>query len=194
MSEFEYDFLSLVLATVGLFFICCATVQKKPKHILEEAFGLYRGGLRDLKSSVFKRNQVVMGFLCVVLAIVANIFGTSTADSGGMLSGFGAISLVAILIASMAALGGVLNYFSRLWSKSAFRQLISEVVSESAWPLEENMPMVREIGKLLGLPPSQEDTVEGYVQRLRAHLDLPPVDIHPVSGAARSVSRLSRVT
>ena len=192
MSEFDFDFASLVLATVGFYFICCAIVQKKPKHILEEAFGLYRGGLRDLKSSVFKRNQVVMGFLCVVLAIVFNLFGASSARSTGLLDGLGAVPLVALMVGSMTALGGVLNYFSRVWSKSSFKRLVHDVVTEYDWPLEENMVLTQEIGKLLGLPQNGDDTVESYVLRLRRHLDLPiPTEAET---RRRSSSRASRVS
>ncbi|MEZ6197412.1 MAG: hypothetical protein R3F20_17070 [Planctomycetota bacterium] len=173
MSKFDFDFASLGLATIGLFFICCAIVQKKPKHILEEAFGLYRGGLRDLKSSVFKRNQVVMGFCCVVLAIVLNIFSPATGPEGGLLGDLSPFAKVAALVFFMVVLCGVLNYLSRLWSKASFKRLVYEVATEYRWPFEENMVLTREIGRLLGIVESDEDTVQSYVARIRRHLNLP---------------------
>ena len=177
MSGYDFDFLSLVLATVGLFFICCSTRQKKPKHILEEAFGIYRGGLRDLKASVFKRNQVVMGFLCVVLAIVINLFSDRGPETVGILEGMSAAAQLAVLIGLMTALGGILNYLSRLWSKAAFRRLVYEVVTEYQWPFEENMVLTKEIGRLLGITQRDDDTVEAYVSRIRNHLKIP----HPLT-------------
>lgn len=173
MSKFDFDFASLGLATVGLFFICCAVVQKKPKHILEEAFGLYRGGLRDLKSSVFKRNQVVMGYCCVVLAIVLNLASPPVTDGLGLLGGLHVGAKVLALIAAMTALCGILNYLSRIWSKAAFRRLVHDVAKEYRWPFEENMVLTREIGRLLGIEESDDDTVQTYVARIRRHLDLP---------------------
>ena len=71
---------------VGLFFICCAILQRKPKHILEELFGVYSGGLRHLKDSVFKKNQLVLGFVCILLALILNIFSRSMAAAVVMAS------------------------------------------------------------------------------------------------------------
>ena len=182
MSASDYDFISLALATVGLFFICCATLHKKPRHILEEAFGIYKGGLRDLKSSVFKRNQVVMGYLCVVLAIIVNLFGEASPGTEGLLVRLDVVSQVVVLLAVMAALCGILNYLSRLWSKAAFKRLVYEVVTEYQWPFEENMSLTKEIGKLLGIPPRDDDTVEIYVSRIRSHLKIPHPLPNPTGG------------
>lgn len=173
MSDADYDFFGLVLATVGLFFICCAIQHKKPRHILEEAFGIYRGRLRELKTSVFKRNQVVMGYLCVVVAIVLNIYGSSKPGTAGMVDQLGTFGQIVALIGLIAALCGVLNYFSRLWSKSSFKRLVYEVVTEYQWPFEENMVLTKEIGKLLQIPQRDDDTVESYVARIRSHLKIP---------------------
>ena len=190
MSEFDYDFLSLALATVGLFFICFAAVNKKPRHILEEAFGIYQGGLRDLRASVVKRNQIVMGFCCVVCAIIINLFSTSSPQAGGYLGDLGTIPKAASLIGFMTALCGVLNYLSRLWSKAAFRSLVHEVVTEYQWPFEENMVLTREIGKLLGIPQRDNDTVESYVARIRGHLKIPLDGPQQPSRLERRLSRL----
>ncbi|MFT7618222.1 MAG: hypothetical protein ACI97A_001863 [Planctomycetota bacterium] len=173
MSDADYDFLGLALATVGLFFICCAVQHKKPRHILEEAFGIYRGRLRELKTSVFKRNQVVMGYLCVVVAIVLNIYGSSKPGTSGIVDQLGTVGQIFGLIALIATLCGVLNYFSRLWSKASFKRLVYEVVTEYQWPFEENMVLTKEIGKLLQIPQNDDDTVETYVARIRTHLKIP---------------------
>lgn len=188
MSEFDFDFLSLSFSTVGLFFICCAVMYKKPRHILEEAFGIYRGGLRDLKASVFKRNQVVAGFLCVVLAIVFNIFGSGTPAGTGTLDRFAVPFRVVLIIGFIPALAGVLNYFCRLWSKRDFKAAVASFVKEYNWPFEQNMVLTQEIGKLLGVDHGDSDTVETYVSRLRDHLELP----RPAAGPGpRRLSRFS---
>ena len=90
----------------------------------------------------------------------------------------------------MTALCGILNYLSRLWSKAAFKRLVHEVVTEYQWPFEENMVLTREIGKLLGVPQRDDDTVESYVSRIRHHLKI-PLPLPPTSeGRPRRASRL----
>ncbi len=189
MSDADYDFLGLVLATVGLFFICCAIQHKKPRHILEEAFGIYRGRLRELKTSVFKRNQVVLGYLCVVVAIVLNIYGASKPGTSGIVDNFGTVGQIFGMIALIAILCGVLNYFSRLWSKASFKRLVYEVVTEYQWPFEENMVLTKEIGKLLQIPQRDDDTVETYVARIRNHLKIP----HPMPGSREKGIKARRI-
>ncbi len=174
MVEFDFDFLSLTLAMVGLFFICCAILWKKPKHILEEAFGVSSGVLRDLKASVFKKNQLILGYLCILVALILNIFSHSLAAAeGGVLDRFNPITLALALVGLVAVLCGILNWLSRLFSKWHFRRIVTEVVTERRLPFESNVPLAIEIGQLLGVARSQEDTVESYLRKLRQHLDLP---------------------
>ncbi|MCB9833110.1 MAG: hypothetical protein H6807_11615 [Planctomycetes bacterium] len=188
MSDADYDFLALALATVGLFFICCAVQMKKPKHILEEAFGIYRGRLRDLKSSVFKRNQIILGYLCVVVAIVLEICGSAQPGHVGLVDGLGLPVQVLAQLGLIALMIGVLNYLSRAWSKASFRRLVQEVVTEYQWPFEENMVLTKEIGKLLGIPQQPDDTVDLYVARIRNNLKIP----HPIKRPDR-VRRASQL-
>ena len=181
MSEFEYDFTSLVLATGGLFFICCAAVQKKPRHILEEAFGLSTGKLRDFKSSIFKRNQLVMGYVSVVVAIVVNLFGSGGERNQGVLDALSTTGKIAAMIGALAALCGVLNYLGRLWSKASFRRHLVDIITEQRFPFEQNITLTKEIGKLLGVEVQPHDTVEAYVSRVRKHLNIP----EPIATARR---------
>lgn len=175
MVEFDLEFLSLTLGLVGLFFICCAVLQKKPKQILEEAFGVAGGALRDLRASVFKRNQLVLGFVAIFTATVLRIFSHAlAARDGGILDQFNAVTLALALGALVAALCGILNYLSRLFSKWHFKQIVTEVVTERRLPFETNVPLAIEIGQLLGLGRGEDDSVESYLRKLRVFLNLPP--------------------
>lgn len=186
MSEFDCNFISLNLAMVGLFFMCCAVLQKKPKHILEEAFGVTSGVLRDLRSSVFKKHQLMLGYFCILLAIVLNIFSQSLADSAGdsLLDSREPILLTTALVGGVTVICGILNYLSRLFSKWYFRRIVTEVVTERHLPFESNVPLALELGQTLGVPLEQGDSVDEYLHKLRKHLDLPLED--PAARRARS--------
>lgn len=174
MEEFDFDFLSLTLGMVGLFFICCAVMQKKPKHILEEAFGVSSGALRELKGSVFKKNQLFLGYSCILLALILNIFSHSlAASSGGILDAFNPATLALALVLLVAVLCAILNYLSRLFSKWHFRKIVTEVMTENRLPFESNVPLAIEIGHLLGLERLPDDSVESYLRKLREFLKLP---------------------
>jgi len=175
MDEFDFDFLSLTMTMVGLFFICCAVQQKKPKHILEEAFGVANPALRDLKAAVFKKNQLLLGYGCIMLAIILNIFSHSLARADGthFLDRLEPLTLAAALVALVAVLCGILNWLSRLFSKWHFRKIVRDVVTERDLPFESNVSLAVEIGQLLGLKLEPGDSVESYVRKLRGFLELP---------------------
>lgn len=188
MDSFDFEFLTLTTGMVGLFFICCAVVQKKPKHILEEHFGLYSGGLRHVKSWVFKRNQLVLGFALVVIGGIVKIFGHSMSrpDGLGILDRHNPVVVALSLVTFMIALCAILYYFCRVWSKRDFRRIVTEVVQEHRWPFDSNLALAVEIGHLLGLPRKADDTVEEYVASLRAHLQLPLIEPTPTRPARSS--------
>lgn len=188
MSDFEYDFISLILAMVGLFFICWATIQKKPRHILEEAFGLSTGKLRDFKASILKRNQVVLGYVTVVMAIFTNLFASTNAREPGRIDSWSFVAKAALLTGGLTALCGVLNYLCRLWSKASFKRHLVEIVTEQRFPFEKNIALTKEIGKLLGVAQTEHDTVESYVARVRGHLKIPAG--LEANSAPRRLSRL----
>jgi hypothetical protein len=175
MSEFDLSFLSQAMAMVGLFFICVAVLQKKPKYVLEEAFGVSSGAVRELKAAVFKKNQLVLGYLWIMLAILINIFSQTIAriDGSTVLDKLNAVTLAAALISVVALLCAVLNYLSRLFSKWQFRKIVKDVITERHLPFESNVPLTMEIGQLLGVKLEAGDSVEAYIARLRKDLDIP---------------------
>jgi len=175
MAEFDFDFLSLAMTMVGLFFICCAVQQKKPKHILEDAFGVANPALRDLKETVFKKNQLVLGYCCIMLAIILNVFSHSLARADGayLLNRLDPGGLAAALVGLAAVLCGILNWLSRVFSKWHFRKIVRTVVTERHLPFESNVSLAVEIGQLLGLDMEDGDSVETYVRKLREFLELP---------------------
>ena len=194
MDDFDFDFLSLTLGMVGLFFICTAIMQQKPKYILEELFGVYGGGLRQLKRSVFKKNQLVLGFSVILVGLMLRIFSHSLAlESGqGILNKYNPVTLAVAMVALVAFLCGVLNYLSRLFSKWHFRQIVIETIREHHWPFESTVALTLEIGQLLGLKRDADDTVERYLQKLRESLQL-PMEAPGVWARDRGGSRTGRI-
>jgi hypothetical protein len=175
MAEFDFNFLTRSLGMVGLFFICCAILQNKPKHILEELFGVYKGGLRRLKGTVFKKNQLVLGFSAVLLGIIFDQFASVLArkDGNGLLNKATPLELTIVWLLFVGALCAVLNYLCRRWSKWHFKRIITEVVTEHKWPFDDNVALALEIGELLGIPHADDDTVERYITKLKRHLAIP---------------------
>lgn len=181
MVPFDLEFLSRSLGMVGLFFICCSILSQKPKHLLEESFGVHRDGLRRLRGSVFRKNQLALGFICALSGLILSQFGhvIGRSDGRGVWNDAAASTLVLSWLALVCVLCAVLNYLCRLFSKRHFKRVVREVVTEHRWPFEKNMALTTEIGDLLGVTRGPDDTVERYVARLKEHLALPASDDRP---------------
>jgi hypothetical protein len=181
MVLFDLEFLGRSLGMVGLFFICCAILQHKPKHLLEESFGVHRDGLRQLRGSVFRKNQLALGFLSALAGLILSQFGhlIGRSDGQGLLINASASTLILTWLLFVVVLCAVLNYLCRLFSKRHFKRVVREVVAEHRWPFEKNMTLTTEIGDLLGVVREVDDSVERYVARLKEHLALPVEEVRP---------------
>jgi len=143
MVEFDFSFLTRSLGMVGLFFICCAIIQNKPKHILEERFGVDKGGLRSLKGTVFKKHQLILGFSCVMLGLIFDQFSPALArkDGKGLLNKATVVELTLVWLMFVVVLCAIMNYLCRRWSKWHFKRIVTEVVTEHRWPFAENVAL-----------------------------------------------------
>lgn len=175
MGRSDLEFLSLAIGIVGTFFVCAAVQVKRPKHILEEAFGISREQLREVHSAVQKRTWLLIGFACNVIALLVLMFsrGASLAEGNVLLESLTTLESALVVLAAGVVLALGLLHGSRLWSRRYFRNMVIEVLTENQLPLESNVPLAREIGALLGVPADENDTVPSYMRRLRQRLNLP---------------------
>jgi hypothetical protein len=175
MGRSDLEFLSLAIGIVGTFFLCAAVQVKRPKHILEEAFGISREQLREVHSAVQKRTWLLIGFACNVVALLVLMVSRSAELSDGsvLLSSFSPMESALTVLALGVVLALSLLQGSRIWARRYFRDMVIEVLTENRLPLESNVPLAREIGSLLGVPPDDNDTVPSYMRRLRQRLNLP---------------------
>ncbi len=178
MGQMDLEFLSLALGIVGTFFICAAVQVKRPKHILEEAFGVATEHLREVRAAVLKRTNLFVGFGCNVVALLALVFSRNSDMRADyvLLLGCDAFSLGGILLAFGALLGLILHWGSRVYGRGYFQRMVFEVVTENRLPLESNVALAIEVGTLLGVARSADDTVESYIVKLRQRLNLPRSD------------------
>ncbi len=176
MFDYDFDFLVGVLGMTGVYFVCTAALWTKPRHQLEEYFGVYKGGLRNLRASVFRKHQTILGGVVLVLALLLHQFRDLLADHspGGVLKGHAWPLFGAIWLGSIASLCAVLGVSVRRFSQWQFRRIIQDIVEEHRWPFAKNTDLTLEIGALLGVPRKDDDTIETYMARLRQLLRLPP--------------------
>jgi len=176
MVDYDFDFLVGILGMAGVYFICTAALWSKPRQQFEEYFGVYEGGLRHLRSSVFRKHQTILGGAVLMIALLLHQFRDLLAEHapGGYMKGHPWPLFALMWLASVAGLCLVLGISVRRFSQWQFRRIIRDIVTEHSWPFVKNRELTLEIGALLGVPRKEEDTIETYITRLREVLSLPP--------------------
>lgn len=175
MVDYDFDFLVGVLGMAGVYFVCTAALWTKPRHQLEEYFGVYQGGLRNLRAAVFRKHQTILGGVVLLVAILLHQFRDLLAnhESRSLLKACPWPAFVAVWLLSIATLCVVLGVSIRRFSQWQFRRIIQDILKEHRWPFAKNTELTLEIGNLLGVRRKEDDTIETYIARLRKDLNLP---------------------
>lgn len=181
----------LVLASVGGFLLANSIVFRHPRTLLAEFFGGRRGKLISIRGYIFHRLQIHLGFLFLLLGFGFQLYGhyhvpaadalaaevPETARTGFPLPWVGYVLLAV----------GVLEVGGWLLSHALFKRYLREHFRESPPDLESDFELTRELGELFGIPSTGDDTVQGYLQRVRRAIGLDP----EVSPAKRSPTEVA---
>jgi len=162
----------LVLASVGGFLLANSIVFRHPRTLLAEFFGGQRGKLTSIRGYIFHRLQIHLGFLFLLLGFGFQLYGHYQPSVPGAApveasSGFPLPWVGFVLLAV-----GVLEVGGWLLSHALFRRYLREHFRTHPPDLETDMELTRELGELFGIPSTGDDTVPGYLMRVRRAVGL----------------------
>lgn len=160
--------LGLVLSIAGSFMLANAILLRHPRDLVREHFGGARRRLSSIRGYVFHRVQVALGFVLLLLGFGLQLAGRYGGSAVGAESTF-PVGWVGLLIVGV----GLLQLGGWWLSQGLFRIYVREYVEERNADLETDSVLAREVGELFGVEMQPEDTVQGYVGRLRERLSLP---------------------
>ena len=177
------------LNVVGLFFLAAAITFKKPRREIEEILGVERprsmSGVRD---HLVNQIQVYIAFVFLVAGYVLLMGDALTRDNGGEpLAQSNNLPLIAIvLFVSTIVTMVVLKVVQLIFTRYKFRRMLAEVLRESRYPLDRDQKLAVQIGELLQIPQTREESVPEYIEKVKATLGL---DSAPASESLKRVSR-----
>jgi len=174
----------LVLASVGGFLLANSIVFRHPRTLLAEFFGGKRGKLTSIRGYIFHRLQIHLGFLFLLLGFGFQLYGHYQPSVPGPVaeeasSGFPLPWVGLVLLAV-----GILEVGGWLLSHALFQRYLREYFRTHPPDLEADMELTRELGELFGIPSTGDDTVPGYLMRVRRAVGLD--DAPPARPAASS--------
>lgn len=164
----------LVLALLGTFLLGNAILFRHPRTLVEEFFGGPARGVRlhAIREYVFHRAQVAVGFTYLVAGFGLELLGrySSSASAEGPASRSFPVGWVgALLVLTIALLAA-----AWWWARHSFRSHVRGHLRRELPDFEADLRLAREVGDLFGVESRKEDTVQSYLERLHAAIDLPP--------------------
>lgn len=160
----EWEGIGLLLGLVGCFLLANGVLLRHPRALIEQHFGARQLPLRSLRDLLFHRVQTALGFAFLIAGFALQLWGHA---DGGSVPGSTALWVGGVVIAALA-----LEIGAWWLSLATFRRHVRRYLREHPPEFEADMALAREVGELYGVRSSGDDTVQSYLERLRARLGL----------------------
>ncbi|QDU85355.1 hypothetical protein Pla163_24830 [Planctomycetes bacterium Pla163] len=163
----DWVVVGLVLAIAGTFLLANAILFRDPREMLRDAFGLERQRLGSIRTYIFHRVQVTLGFLLMLSGFALQLFGRSSQE-------FDTTREFPILWVGLTVAAVALAQLLGWWiSRRLFQRYVRQMLIEGDVELESDSKLTREVGELFDVEMLNEDTVQSYAARVRARVRLP---------------------
>lgn len=164
----DWQAVGLLLAILACLLLGYTLLLRSPRERIAAHLGGPLRPLVSIRSFIFQRVQVSIGFLLLVLGFAAQLAGhfrpIPPEQREFPLSWAGAIAVLLVLLE-------VLGWW---FARSQLQRSVRQHLLEFAVSLDSDSKLAREVGELFGVEAAPEDTVLQYAQRVRERVGLPP--------------------
>ena len=183
MNAIDCHVLGLTMSIVGVVAFANSIAFRRPRAVIEEFFGESRPSIRQIKDHVLRKVHtyfglgfLLAGFLLQIVAILPFFPEAKTA------SPFLPFAIVGVLV-----LATLFEVVAARYSRDSFRRHLKRFFrTHPEWPLDRNVELAKEIGAVFEVVSTPDETVEGYVARLRREMGVEPA---PRSAAPAAMRR-----
>lgn len=163
----DWAVVGIVLAIAGTFLLANAILFRDPREMLRDAFGLDRQRLGSIRTYIFHRVQVTLGFLLMLSGFGLELFGRASQQVTEQRE-------FPILWVGATVAGVALAQLFGWWvSRRLFQRYVRQLLLEGHVDLEADSKLTREVGELFDVEMLHEDTVQSYAARVRSRVRLP---------------------
>lgn len=165
----DWVVVGIVLAIAGTFLLANAILFRDPREMLRDAFGLERQRLGSIRTYIFHRVQVTLGFLLMLSGFGLELFGRASQQD--VANREFPILWVGLTVGAVA----LAQLFGWWVSRRLFQRYVRQLLLEGEVDLESDSKLTREVGELFDVEMLHEDTVQSYAARVRTRVRLPHV-------------------
>jgi hypothetical protein len=174
----ERQIIAWLLIAMGAFFLARAIVGKRERGAMKELLGVRTDKVKGFRDFIIQRLDALAGFFFILGGVGIHLYvlvrvaqSTSRINDprealGDILAWLGGALAVAVLIAAL------IHWVTAWYSRRIFLENLGYLVVRYEFRIEDDPDLLLQIGDMLGVRRSEEDTIESYARRLEQALDL----------------------
>jgi hypothetical protein len=179
MGQYVYrEILAWCLILLGTFFIARSVLVKGQKWTMRELLGLKIDKLKVFRNHFIQRLEAAFGFLFVLVGVGIHLYVLlrRTLDAHDPRSAYGDVAkFMGGTIGAMIVLAVAFHYICKYVSKKSFVEILAYLVVRYEYRIDDDQDLLKQLGEIVGVAHSDEDTVESYTQRVEDALGLEKV-------------------
>ena len=178
MDYYQRQIIAWLAILVGAFFLAKSVARRREKGHMQDLLGLPTDKVKRFRNFFVQRLERIVGFVFILIGVGIHLYvvvrsaqkdggGNDPREALGEISTYLAIAIV-FMLAITAAMHWICSYFAR----RIFLDILGYYMVRQGYNLEDDPRLMTQIGEMLGLKRSPEDSVESYRERLEIGLKL----------------------
>jgi hypothetical protein len=171
------EIIAWCLILLGAFFLAKSIVVKGQKWTMKELLGLRIDKLKYFRNHIIQRLEAQFGFLMIALGVGIHLYvllrrsyDADPRQAYVHLTQFLGLTLGAIVLFAVA-----FHFACAYISRKVFLDLLAYLMVRYGHRIEDDQALLKQLGEVMGIPMTENDTVESYAQRIEDGLKLEKV-------------------
>jgi hypothetical protein len=174
----ERQIIAWLLIAMGAFFLARAVVGKRERGALKELLGVRVDKVKGFRDFILRRLDALAGFFFVLAGVGTHLYvlvrkaqdesrqNNPREALADILAWLGGALVVALAIAAL------IHWVTARYSRKIFLENLSYLVVRYRFRVQDDPDLLLQIGDMLELRRSEDDTIESYARKIEAALDL----------------------
>jgi hypothetical protein len=178
MEYFQRQIVGWLAILMGAFFLAKSVARRREKGHMRELLGLPTDKVKRFRNFLMQRFERVAGFLFMLFGIGLHLYVVvreSQKEAGGNdpREALGEITTyLAIASVCMLAITAVIHWFCSWSARRHFLEIMGYYVVRLGYKIGDDAQLMMQVGEMLGLARTEDDTVESYARRIEQSLRL----------------------
>lgn len=178
MQYVERQIVAWILIAMGAFFLARAVAIKRERGAMKELLGIRIDKVKHFRDFILQRLDALAGFVFVLAGVGTHLYvlvreaqaashvNNPRGALGDILAWLAGGLLVALLLAAL------IHWVTTSTSRRIFLDNLAYLIVRYRFRIEDDPELLLQVGDMLRLVRSEDDTIESYARRVEAALDL----------------------